>query len=350
MQGGRARTVGSCERVQTHLAAYQPAADHGAFAPRRILLTRGSLDTPARRGYAERLCAAFPGAERIEALDRTHMQLGGLLPQGGAARREAGRRALVVGCLRSVLRRACERDICCPTYLHFSPTAYCTYRCAYCYLAGTRSTVFAPVVKLYVNLEDHLAAIERTARHLEAPASFYVGKLQDALSLDPLTGFSRLLVPFFAERTLARMVLLTKSDAVDNLLGLDHRGHTVVSWSLNPDAVCQEFEGGAPSLARRLEAARHCQEAGYPVRFILMPILLMIWRIVLAVPEPEPQAWSFWSSIWPFFILGIIFFVLEIISLVAMGENEQQTVPAIKDGLFVVIYAILLLSAVPDAG
>ena len=200
------------------------------------------------------------------------MQLGGLLPEGDA-RREAGRRTLVVGCLKSVLRRSAEADICCPNYLHFSPTAYCTYGCAYCYLAGTRSTVFAPAAKVYVNLEDMLAAIERKARRLDRPTSFYVGKLQDALALDPLTGFSRVLVPFFAEQANARLVMLAKSDAVENLLDLDHRGHTVVSWSINPEAVCREFEAGAPSLARRLEAARRCREAGYPVRFIVMPIL-----------------------------------------------------------------------------
>jgi len=255
-----------------HLATWRPRAPDG-FRPQRIILTRGSLDTPPRRAYVDRLCAALPDAERIEALDRTHMQLGELLPEGGAARREAGRRTLVVGCLGTVLRQSCETNICCPNYLHFSPTAYCTYGCAYCYLAGTRSTVFAPVVKIYLNIEDMLAAIERKAKQLDGPTSFYVGKLQDALALDPLTGFSRVLIPFFAEHPLARLVMLTKSAAVENLLDLDHRGHTIVSWSINPEAVCREFEAGAPSLARRLDAARQCQEADYPLRFIIMPIL-----------------------------------------------------------------------------
>ncbi|MFW6161264.1 MAG: spore photoproduct lyase family protein, partial [Planctomycetota bacterium] len=249
------------DSVHEHLACWQPGGASGGWRPDRIVLTRGSLGTEARRAYVERLCAAFPEAGRVEALDRTHMQLGGLLPQGDAARREAGRRTLVLGCLKSVLRRSDEADICCPNYLHFSPTAYCVYRCAYCYLAGTRATVFAPVVKVYLNLEDHLAAIARKARRLDRPTSFYVGKLQDALALDPLTGYSRLLVPFFARQPQARLVMLTKSDAVENLLALDHRGHTVVSWSVNPEAVCHAFEARAPSLARRLDAARRCQEA-----------------------------------------------------------------------------------------
>lgn len=80
----------------------------------------------------------------------------------------------------------------------------------------------------------------------------------------------------------------------------------------------------------------------------LIPILLLIWRTILEVPVPETLSW--WSTIWPFFILGIIFFVLEIISLIATRDSDQHLVPAIKDGLFVVIYGIFLLSAIPDAG
>ncbi len=293
-------------QVQDHLNAYQPVAD-GGFRPERIILTRGALDAPARRTFVGRLLALFPDAERVEALGRTHMQLGGLLPKGDAARRLAGCHTLVIGTIANPLRHSRERGIVCPNYLHFSPTAYCPYGCAYCYLAGSCSTIVAPVMKVFVNLEDVLAAIARKARRLAQPTSFYLGKLQDALALDPLTGFSRVLIPFFAAQPLARLVLLTKSDCVGNLLKKTpgvflasispcssrsynaerdsrslcsaHRGHTVVSWSVNPEGVCGEFEGGAPPLARRLDAARRCQEAGYPIRFLIMPILPVAdWR------------------------------------------------------------------------
>jgi spore photoproduct lyase len=201
------------------------------------------------------------------------MQLRGLLPAGDDARRRAGRRTLVVGTLATPLRRSAENGIVCPPYHHISPTGFCTYACTYCYLAGSCSTLVAPVVKVFLNLEDTLAAIGRRARRLAEPTSFYVGKLQDGLSLDPLTGFSRVLVPFFAASEVARGVVLTKSDAVGNLFGLDHRGHTALSWSVNPPDVCRAHERGTPTLERRLAAARRCHDAGYPVRFLIMPIL-----------------------------------------------------------------------------
>jgi len=59
---------------------------------------------------------------------------------------------------------------------------------------------------------------------LEGPA---LGRFtgQDGLSLDLLTVFSSMLVPFFAGHPFARQVILTKSDSVEGLLSLVHNGH-----------------------------------------------------------------------------------------------------------------------------
>ena len=47
---------------------------------------------------------------------------------------------------------------------------------------------------------------------------------------------------------------------------------------------------------------------------------------------------------WPFLILAAVFFVLEVVTLVA-SSGERQTLPAIKDAVFVVLYAVLLIVA-----
>ena len=67
--------------------------------------------------------------------------------------------------------------------------------------------------------------------------------------------------------------MLTKSDNVDDILDLDHNGHTVIAWSMNNDAVSRKFEIGAPTFQRRLTAAKKTQEAGYPLRMRLDPIV-----------------------------------------------------------------------------
>jgi len=93
------------------------------------------------------------------------------------------------------------------------------------------------------------------------------------LALDPLTGYSRVIVPFFANHSIARLTLLTKSANVGNLLDLDHNGHATLSWSLNPQSIWRLFEPGTPSPTERIRAMAMCAAAGYPVRAVIMPII-----------------------------------------------------------------------------
>jgi len=87
--------------------------------------------------------------------------------------------------------------------------------------------------------------------------------------------------------------------------------------------------------------------AGYTY-FIFAPLLLLIWRSIQGIPTPAELSW--WGSVWPFFILGAVFFVLEIITLPASGPPERRVLPVAKDGLFVLLYAILLIVAVRTSG
>jgi len=80
-------------------------------------------------------------------------------------------------------------------------------------------------------------------------------------------------VPFFAQHPWARLTLLTKSAHVDRLLNLEHRGHSILSWSVNPPEVSAMFEENVPSIDERLEAMRRVAERGYAVRAIIMPII-----------------------------------------------------------------------------
>ena len=184
-----------------------------------------------------------------------------------------GKQTLVFGELKNAVRYSEEEGNTCPNYWHFSPYGYCPYGCKYCYLAGTQGVKFSPTVKIYVNLPEMLVEIDHIARRLGNPTAFYIGKLQDALALDSLTAYSTILVPFFTEHPYARLTLLTKSTSIDRLIKLEHRGHSILSWSVNPPEVCQIFEENVPSIEERLEAMRRVASAGYPVRAVMMPII-----------------------------------------------------------------------------
>ena len=174
---------------------------------------------------------------------------------------------------KSAVRQSTEEGNSCPNYWHFSPYGFCPYGCAYCYLAGTQGVRFSPTVKIFLNLSEILADVDRIAKQLGQPTAFYLGKLQDGLALDALTGYSREIVPFFARHSLARLTLLTKSADVSNLLDLDHRGHSILSWTLNPQSVITAFEQDTPLLEDRIQAMEACLKAGYPVRAVVMPII-----------------------------------------------------------------------------
>jgi spore photoproduct lyase len=90
-------------------------------------------------------------------------------------------------------------------------------------------------------------------------------------------------MPFFRHHRFARQIILTKSADVDDLLGLDHGGHTILSWSLNPPSVSSQFETNLPSVEERIEAMKKCADAGYPIRAVLMPVIpVENWKTIYA--------------------------------------------------------------------
>jgi len=242
------------------------------FSPRRIILCRGSNTTPQRCALAERICALYPDAEVVEMTDRPHNRIE-LDSPDALERHYLGKQTLVLGEHNSAVRLSTEADNTCPNYWHFSPYGFCPYDCKYCYLRGTKGVWFSPTVRIFLNLSDILAKIDRIASRQRKPMAFYLGKLQDGLATDPLTGYSRIMVPFFASHPFARMTLLTKTADVQNLLDLPHEGHAVLSWSLNPPDICEAFEANTPPPQDRVEAMQQCAAAGYPVRAVIMPVI-----------------------------------------------------------------------------
>jgi hypothetical protein len=73
---------------------------------------------------------------------------------------------------------------------------------------------------------------------------------------------------------------------------------------------------------------------------VVLPLLWLIWQSTLGVAGPA----SWWATAWPFVILAGVFLILEVVTLVA-SSGERQTLPAVKDAVFVVAYAVLLIVA-----
>jgi spore photoproduct lyase len=250
---------------------YQPvAARH--FNPKRIVLTKGWNRSDIQISRARAICNVYPDAEVVEMSDIPHNRVD-LGQTDLLSTHYHGKQTLVLGVHNSALRFSEEDKNTCPNYWHFSPYGFCPYDCKYCYLAGTPGVKFSPTVKVFLNLEQILNQIGKAACQLTKPTAFYLGKLQDSLALDSLTGYSRIMIPFFARRKYARLTLLTKCGDIENLLDLEHNDHTILSWSLNPTDVSDIFEANIPSISERISAMQRCEKAGYHIRAVVMPII-----------------------------------------------------------------------------
>ena len=258
------------EKVSHLLANHEPQpAEY--LDVEQIILAKGSLITPERQAFAHRICGLFPRA-RVREQPNTPGNMVAVSGRDVIGRREKGKRTLVLGELKSAVRcREGEPGIR-EEYWFFSTHANCHYGCRYCYVGAARTVWFSPAIRIHVNLEEIIQQIDEAAFAQGDVTGFYQGRLQDALALDPLTGYSKVLVPFFSKHRFARQILLTKSTSVDNLLHLNHGGKTILCWSLIPPDIAQLLECDVPSVESRIHAMKRCAEKGYPVRARIQPV------------------------------------------------------------------------------
>ena len=183
------------------------------------------------------------------------------------------KRRLFITKYRGRLVKPCpgsQGRICCG-YQVINAMIHCPMDCHYCIL---QTYLSAPALTLYVN-EDQIRN-EITERLTTDPDHIYrfgTGELGDSLVHDTLTGFSSRMVPFFAGTKNGILELKTKTAAIDTLRGLEPRGHTVISWSINPPTLIRTVEPLTATLNQRLRAARECQEMGYWIGLHFDPII-----------------------------------------------------------------------------
>ncbi len=161
-------------------------------------------------------------------------------------------------------------EVCCNYYI-VSYAWNCYLECTYCIL---QSYLGNNALVVFTNIDELLAEVKETlGRYPNRVFRIGTGELTDSLALDDITCYSQQIVPFFASLPNGILELKTKSDRIGNLKDLDHRGHTIVSWSMNSKRVCCIEEHNAPTFEERLSAAVQCQEWGYRLGFHFDPLI-----------------------------------------------------------------------------
>ncbi|MGG4219714.1 spore photoproduct lyase [Paenibacillus jamilae] len=148
----------------------------------------------------------------------------------------------------------------------------CMGHCHYCYLQTTLGA--KPYIRIYVNTDDIISAarayIEERAPEI---TRFEAACTSDPVGLEHITGSLGDLIRFMADEEFGRLRFVTKYHHVDPLLDIQHNGHTRIRFSINSDYVIKQFEPATSRFAERIEAAGKVARAGYPLGFIIAPII-----------------------------------------------------------------------------
>lgn len=237
-----------------------------SYKPQKIYIEKDALDFPATRTILKNL----PGipVEEIENAAAAAKQISKNPDPIGE-----GKRYLLLkrdkG--RSFKPFPESEDYLSCDYFTLHVTEGCDLECSYCIL---QSYLTNPFLTIYVNIEEMLQNLQQVLD--ENSDRFFrigTGQLSDSLSLDPITEYSKILIPFFAQQKNAALELKTKSVFIENLLSQNPHGNSIISWSMNSEKIQKEEEHKCASLEERIHAAQKVIAAGYRTAFHFDPII-----------------------------------------------------------------------------
>ena len=149
----------------------------------------------------------------------------------------------------------------------------CTAMCMYCYLVCNYNK--CAYLRLFVNREQMLEKIIKTAQKSEKELTFEIGSNSDLVLENTITGNLVWTIENFASTNKGFLTLPTKFDMVDDLLNLNHNGKIIIRMSVNPEEIINRVEFGTSRLKGRIEAINKLADAGYKVGILIAPVILV---------------------------------------------------------------------------
>ena len=149
----------------------------------------------------------------------------------------------------------------------------CTAMCMYCYLVCNYNK--CAYLRLFVNREEMLDKIIKTAQKSEKELTFEIGSNSDLILENTITNNLVWTIENFANTEKGKLTLPTKFDMVDDILPLKHNRKVIIRMSVNPEEIINKVEFGTSRLAQRVEAINKLVEADYPVGILIAPVILV---------------------------------------------------------------------------
>lgn len=173
-----------------------------------------------------------------------------------------------------------ETDIVCPHFLELKWAYGCPFDCAWCFLKGTLrllDTRTKPIIKDYCKIRKHLESFFRNDGQSQEVLNS--GEIADSLMAESEDKpFSQFVVPLFEQQDRHKVLFVTKSTNIKNLMKIKQHEQAIVSFSLNSFSVAERWEK-APHVQDRLEAAKILNGLNYETRVRIDPIVpIENWR------------------------------------------------------------------------
>ena len=224
--------------------------------------------------YIDPRCNRYEETERIKALFRLEgipiketrkVEISGSIPE----KYSRSKKTIYLTVNKQKKLRPCKPS----ADYQFSLSSSCPGNCEYCYLQTTQGET--PFMKLFVNIQEILGVlddyIEKGKPNI---TSFESGSITDPVALEHLTGNLKSCIEYFAENDYGLLRVITKYDNVDSFTSIKHNKHTKFRFSINSRYVINNFEHGTTSFEERILASKKIAKAGYPLGFIIAPIMI----------------------------------------------------------------------------
>ena len=149
----------------------------------------------------------------------------------------------------------------------------CTAMCLYCYLVCNYNK--CAYLRLFVNREEMLDKIIKTANESEKELVFEIGSNSDLVLENSITGNLKWTIENFKKAEKGYITFPTKFDMVDDLLDIEGKERVIFRMSVNPKEVIQKVEIGTSRLEQRVEAINKLKEEGYKVGILIAPVIFV---------------------------------------------------------------------------
>ena len=149
----------------------------------------------------------------------------------------------------------------------------CTAMCLYCYLVCNYNK--CSYLRLFVNREEMLDKIIKTANKSEKDLTFEIGSNSDLVLENTITGNLEWTIEEFGKNNKGFITFPTKFAFVDPLLKLNHNNRTIIRMSVNPQEIISKVEFGTSKLNDRIEATNKLKKSGYKLGILIAPVIMV---------------------------------------------------------------------------